>query len=132
MIVKEHAMADFCKIVEIVCKVRHFMHGNMLLSIIHSRLRNKCNDLKNRFVFKPLYDHDIYPHCNIPQTSNHYVCPLNNLQQRTFTIIPRHSATASFNCNILLFGNSAFTYSENITIVNAVHNFIKNSKRFTP
>ena len=46
MIVKEHAMADFCKIVEIVCKVRHFMHGNMLLSIIHSRLRNKCNDLK--------------------------------------------------------------------------------------
>jgi len=35
------------------------------------------------------------------------------------------------NCYILLFGNSAFTYSENITIVNAVHHYIKNSNRFT-
>jgi len=30
-----------------------------------------------------------------------------------------------------LFGNSSITYSENITIVNAVHIYIKNSKRFT-
>ena len=122
----------YCKTVEIVCKVRHFMHGNMLLSIIHSRLRNKCSDLKIDLFLNHLSDHDIYSHCKIPETSNHYVCQLNNFQQRMFTIIPRHSATASFNCNILLFGNSAFTYSENITIVNAVHNFIRNSKRFTP
>ena len=35
------------------------------------------------------------------------------------------------NCNILLFGNSSFTFSKHIIIVNAVHNHINNSKRFT-
>ena len=35
------------------------------------------------------------------------------------------------NWNILLFGNSVFTFSESITVVNAVHSFIKNSKHFT-
>jgi len=34
------------------------------------------------------------------------------------------------NCKTLLFGNENLTHDENITIVNAVHSYIRNTKRF--
>ena len=78
-----------------------------------------------------LSDHDICSHCNIPETSDDYFfhCPIYSNER--LQLFRDTRSLHPLNCNILLFGNSSFTYSENITIVNAVHNYIKNSKRFT-
>ena len=108
------------------------MHGNRLLSIIHARLRNNCSDLKRDLFLNHLSDHDICSHCNIPETSDHYFTHCTIYSNERLQLFLDTRRLHPLNCNILLFGNSAFTYSENITIVNAVHNFIKNSKRFTP
>jgi len=73
----------------------------------------------------------MHAHIVIPETSDHYFfhCPIySNARLQLFRDIRR---LHPLNCNILLFGNSAVKYSENITIVNAVHNYIKNLKRFT-
>ena len=102
--------------------VPHFMHGNRLQSIIHARLRNNCSDLIRVMLLNHLSDHDICSHCNIPETSDDHFfhCPIYSIER-----------LHPLNLNILLFGDSQFTYSENITIVNAVYNYIKSSKRFT-
>ena len=109
----------------------NFMHGHRLLSIIHARLRNDCSNLKRDLFLNHLSDHDICSHCNIPETSDHYFfhCPIYSNER--LQLFRDTRSLHPLNCNILLFGNSSFTYSKHIIIVNAVHNYIKNSKRFT-
>ena len=88
----------------------HVMHGNRLLSIIHARLRNNCSDLKRDLCLNHLSDHDICLHCNIPETSDHsfFHCPIySNERLQLFRDTRR---LHPFNCNILLFGNSAIVF----------------------
>ena len=70
-------------------------------------------------------DHDICSHCDIPESSDHYFFHCTIYSNERLQLFRDSRCLHPLNCNILLFGNSAFTHSENITIVSAVYTFIK-------
>jgi len=99
-----------------------------LLSIIHARLRNDCSDLKRDLFLNHLSDHYICSHCIFLRLQTIFHCTMySNERLQLFRDTRRLHPS---NCNILLFGNSTLTYSENINIINAVLQELETSHCF--
>ena len=109
----------------------HFMHGNRLLSILHTRLRNNCSDLKHDLFINHVSDHDLCFYCNVIENVDHYFFHCNRYRNERLQLFRETRHLHPLNCKLLLYGSNTFTHVDNITIVEAVHKYIKDTKRFT-
>ena len=109
----------------------HFMHGNRLLSILHTRLRNNCSDLKHELFINHVSDHDLCFYCNVIENVDHYFFHCNRYRNERLQLFRETRHLHPLNCKLLLYGSNTFTHEDNITIVEAVHKYIKDTKRFT-
>ena len=93
----------------------YYTYGNRILAIWHSRLRNQCSSL----------NFDLY--------NNHTVHFFFECQRYVIQRTVLFNATRNFHplsINILLFGNPDLSDQDNQIIFDAVHSFIKSSRRF--
>ena len=109
----------------------YYYHGMRYLSIIHTRLRNNCSSLKSDLYNNHVSNTDKCEHCNVVENAGHYFfrCSIY-INQRTHLF----TATRMFhplNTQLLLFGNNQLSLQQNIIIVEAVHQYIKSTRRFT-
>ena len=65
----------------------HVMHGNRLLSILHTRLRNNCIDLKHDLFINHVSDHDLCFYCNVIENVDHYFFHCNCISMKLATYI---------------------------------------------
>ena len=107
-----------------------YLADNRKLSILHTRIRNNCSDLKS-----DLYSNDLSVHatcgCGYPIEDaercifrcNYYLTQRLKLFQdlRRFHPLSKH---------VLLFGSSEFSLEDNLEIFRCVQSYIKETKRF--
>ena len=110
--------------------IKLFYFGARKINIVHSRMRMTCSALKADLFDMHIIDD---PSCGcgaIREDSAHYFfnCPsYNHLRNKLHESILKH---ASFNLKTLMYGNDTLTLAQNFNIFEAVHTFIKHSKRF--
>ena len=108
----------------------YYTYGNRILAIWHSRLRNQCSSL-NFDLYNNHVANDQSCECDEEiEDAVHYFfeCQRYNIQR---TVL--FNATRNFHplsINILLFGNPDLSDQDNQIIFDAVHSFIKSSRRF--
>ena len=109
---------------------RHYYYGDRHLQIQHARLRTKCVPL-NSFLF--CKDLVMIPNCKCGSLENieHYflTCPLYS--QERHILFTKLSFLSSITVDILIYGDDTLSLATNINIVDAVHGFIKSTKRFS-
>ena len=80
-------------------------------------MRNNFSNLKCDLFVNDLSETNLCEYCNVPLNANHYFFSFfRNLHP--------------WNCQLLLFGIEAWNAGQNIEIVEAVHKFIKRTRRF--
>ena len=106
----------------------HFLIGNRIEQILHTRLRLNCSSLKSHLHARNIINN---PNCacgNL-ETTHHILleCPLyNDACMRFLDPLPFPKTE-----RILLFGSPTLNVADNIQIVKAVHRYIIASKRFS-
>ena len=108
----------------------YFFHGTRKLSVIHSRLRNNCSNLKNDLYNNHLIDSNLCTLCKVPENASHYFFECTLYTNERIQLFTELRCFHPLNCELLLFGNLNLTHEENISIVSAVHKYILNTKRF--
>ena len=110
----------------------YYFIGDRFLSIIHTRLRNKCSSLKY-----DLYRSNIITEksCNcgaLNETVEHYLLYCENYRAyRNKLYEDISNLHVPVTLNTLLYGNLDENYDTNCAIFNYVQQFIKSTERFT-
>ncbi|KAL4223605.1 hypothetical protein ACF0H5_017074 [Mactra antiquata] len=107
----------------------HFLIGSRRISVIHTRLRNNCINLKSDLHLNHISDTDECPHCKVSENAEHFFKCKQYENQRIQLFIDTRQFHPS-NVNILLFGDTILSQEQNKTIILAVHKYIKTTKRF--
>ena len=108
---------------------KYFYIGDRRLQMLHTRLRTNCSSL-NQDLFRKTISDTSQCTCGSTESADHFLlaCPLYHGQrQELFQVI---SLICPISVNVLLFGNSTVSYENNVKLLEAVHNYIKQSKRF--
>ena len=117
------------------------MHGDRLLSSLHTRMRNNCSNLKCELfvnylsetllllLVRYLSENHLRVYRNGPE--NHYLFHCTRLTNERLQMFHSTRNLHPLNCQLLLFGSVAWTAEQHIEIVEAVYKLIKRTKRFT-
>ena len=108
----------------------YYTNGNRILAIWHSRLRNQCSSLNF-----DLYNNHVAndPSCECDEEIEDAVNFFFECQRYDIQRTVLFNATRNFHplsINIFLFGNPDLSDQDNQIIFDAVHSFIKSSRRF--
>ena len=110
--------------------IKWYYHGVRKFNVIHAQLRMECSNLRAHLCQLHVIDDPTCICSNAVEDNEHYFlnCPLYYVQrQKLFdTITP----ITELNIDIILNGTSELSYNNNIAIIDAVHEYIKESDRF--
>ena len=105
----------------------YFLTGSRQVQILHTRLRMNCSSLKYHLFSKNIVDSPLCVCGKIEDTKHYFLeCPLYNQLRRKYL----SNLANNVNTNLLLFGDPNLSVSQNKSIFQSVHNYIKQSKRF--
>ena len=108
---------------------KYYYSGNRKLQILHTRLRTGCSSLNHDLFLKHITDSTLC-RCGETETTEHYFmsCRLYHNQRVDLTnIISRYTPVT---LQIVLYGSNMLPLNINNAIFEAVHKYIKESKRF--
>ena len=108
---------------------KYFYSGIRKLQILHTRLRTGCSSLNHDLFVKHITDSPLC-FCGETENTEHYFlsCPLYQNQRIDLNIaISRYTQVT---LQVILFGSSTLPLNANKAIFEAVHKYIKESKRF--
>ena len=105
-------------------------HCTPFLSVLHARSRNNCSSLNNVLFKNHFRERPFCSWCNIIEDSKHYLFTCNQYRNeyRIFFEAVRDSQPLSIR--LLLLGKDTLNNTSNTTPFRAVHEYIKNTKRF--
>ena len=107
-----------------------YCHGNRRAGIHHARIRMECSALNYHLHKNHVSDSSQCACGHLCEDALHYffVCQLFNTQRIALhnTIIEY----APFNLHTVLHGRQELPLNVNLTIIEAVHEFIQNTSRF--
>ena len=109
---------------------KHYLFGNRRLSVLQTRLRNNCSHLNNDLHLNHLRETSDCECGYFCEDAVHFFfhCPrFSDIRLLLFRDTrPYHP----LNISKILHGSDVLNYNENCDLVNRVHIYIKNSKRF--
>ena len=108
---------------------KYYYSGNRKLQILHTRLRTGCSSLNHDLFFKHITDSPLCRCGEIENTEHYFMsCRLYHNQRVDLTnIISRYTPVT---LQIVLYGSNMLPLNINNAIFEAVHKYIKESKRF--
>ena len=110
---------------------KYFFVGQRKLSIIHTRIRNKCSDL-NYDLFSNHLRPDCACSCGYPiEDTEHYLFQCTQYTVSRRQLFNELRRFLPLNVTTLLFGSENLTFEDNSTIFLAVQSYIKATVRFT-
>ena len=100
------------------------------MQVLHTRLKTHCNAL-NHDLFKKNISDTLLCHCGSVQNTHHFFCkcPFYNIVRND--LIHKESTLHEVSIELLLYGNPNFPNDLNTKIVESVHKYILNTKRFS-
>ena len=109
---------------------QHFYYGKRQYSILLARIRNNCSNLHNDLFNNHLREDAHCPNCGSVEDAEHYFFQCTMYRHQRLTLFYSTRPLHPLSPKLLLFGDENKPYAENIAIVEAVLNFIKDTKRF--
>ena len=100
------------------------------MSVLHARLRNNCSNLNNDLCIDHLRERHFCRLCNVKEDAKHYFFTSNRYRNERLILIEAFRDFQPLNIKLLLLGNDTLNNTNNITLFRAVHEYIKNTKRF--
>ena len=106
-----------------------FLYGDRKSQTLHTRLRTNCSGLNQHLFQKNIIESPLCT-CGGIETTQHFFfsCPLYSVPRRD--LLNSVSQYCSVTLQVLLYGDSTFSYEQNVSIFKHVHTFIMKSKRF--
>ena len=126
-----HFKSNLKRLRPAITKVPSFyLTGDIYLSVLHARIRNKCSNLNNDLFNIHLSPTPLCNRCQETEDAEHFlfICP--NFTEHQTTMFHSTRSFHPLNANKLLYGDPNLTNDENARIFTAVQNYIKSSKRF--
>ena len=107
-----------------------YLAGDRYLSVLRTRIRNKCSNLNNDLFNNHLSPTPLCNRCQETEDAEHFlfICP--NFTEHRITMFHSTRSFHPLNVNKLLYGDPNLSNDENARIFTAVQNYIKSSKRF--
>ncbi len=110
----------------------HYFQGDIILSVMHARLRIKCSNLNSDLCNNHIRD-DPYCECaEVVEDAEHYFFQCPWFQNQRTILLQSLQMFLPLNTIDLLKGKPQLSYPENCIIVSAIQSYIKTSKRFNP
>ena len=108
----------------------YVLQGNRKLSILHARLRNNCRELNGDLYPNHLRNDSICACGNSNESSLHFLLECERFGNQRILMFRETKPFHPLSVNYLLFGKSNLSNDENTLLFQAVHRYIKNTKRF--
>ena len=108
----------------------YFLQGNRKFSILHARLRNNCSDLNGDLYLNHLRNDSICACGNSNESSLHFLLECERFSNQRILMFRETRPFHPLSVNYLLFGKPNLSNDENTLLFQAVHRYIKNTKRF--
>ena len=108
---------------------KHFFHGERKLQILHTRIRTNCSSLNYDLHSKNMSDSPMCA-CGLLENAKHYLLHCTIYTRQREVMIQSISRLSVVTLSILLKGDDRLTMRQNCCIFDAVHEFIRASKRF--
>jgi hypothetical protein len=107
----------------------HFYHGNRKLQVSLTRIRTKCSALNQHLFSKGISGSPLCV-CGQPEDAKHFFlsCPL--FQCPRTVLINNLSSVCPVSINTILYGDTTLSSELNCVIVDHVHRFIRDTRRF--
>ena len=109
---------------------KYYLHDIRNLSVIHTRFRNNCSNLNADLFNNHISLTDKCEHCQISENAEHYFFSCKKYSEQRIQLFNATRNLHPLSTKLLLFGDSGLSHHENVQIVEAVHQFIKSTKRF--
>ena len=108
---------------------KYYNSGKRRFQILHTRLRTNCSALNNDLFLKRICDSP-YCRCGAIENAFHIFlnCPQYARQRADLIHIVSQHITVTLR--VLLFGDRTLFTQTNTTILEAIHKYIRDSKRF--
>ena len=109
-----------------------FYAGERKINIIHAQMRMKCSNLNSDLYDLHVKDNPSCMYCNQIEDANHFFlsCPMYTVEREQM-IDTIHQQIDNIDINTILYGNESISIEQNQIIFQTVHEYIKNSGRFT-
>ena len=102
-----------------------------LLVLLQARIRNNCSNLQNDLFNKNLCNNPLCSWCNKIEDVKHYFFLCNKYSKEHRLFFKRAGVFQPFTTNLSLYDNDTLNNQLNIiALYSAVHEDIKNTKRF--
>ena len=107
-----------------------FYLGQRKFNIIHAQLCMNCSNLSAHLYSLHVVNSPACICSHTAEDTAHYFldCPLYYAQRMTLrNVVTRYT---QFDLNVLLYGDSGIDHDRNVVIIQAVHDYIRDSERF--
>ena len=108
---------------------KYYNSGKRRFQILHTRLRTNCSALNNDLFLKRICDSP-YCRCGAIENAFHFFLNCPQYARQRADLIHNVSQHITVSLRVLLFGDSTLSNQTNTTIFEAVHKYIRDSKRF--
>ena len=108
---------------------KYYNSGKRRSQILHTRLRTNCSALNNDLFLKRICDSP-YCRCGAIENAFHFFLNCPKYARQRADLIHNVSQHITISLCVLLFGDSTLSTQTNTTIFEAVHKYIRDSKRF--
>ena len=107
----------------------YYSFGTRNAQVLHCRLRTECSSLNEHLYLKYLEDSPLC-RCGATESTHHFffICPMYTNERAE--LLGKLSPICDVTLNIVLCGLPSQSYELNVSIFEAVHKFILDSKRF--
>ena len=108
----------------------YFWYGERWPNIHHARLRMGCSKLNGDLFNNHIRDSPICQCGFHTENAIHYFFDCPNYARERIVMFNKIEQIRNVTAKTLLFGNKNLTSEENLIVINAVHSYICESKRF--
>ena len=108
---------------------KYYYIGKRKIQILHTRLRTNCSSLNLDLFTRNISDSPMCA-CGSVEDTQHYFFHCSNFIQQRIELINEISRHCRPSLNLILYGDSTFSFETNVLIFQAVHKYICNTQRF--
>ena len=107
-----------------------YSHGIRILAVQHARIRNSCSNLNVHLFYNHLSTSPLCIFCNSIEDAEHYFFVCRRFQTQRLDFFNETRTFQPLSTKKLLYGIDFYSNEDNCKLFEAVHKYIKCTKRF--
>ena len=108
---------------------KYFLIGERKLQILHTRLRTNCSSLRSDLFNKNIIDSPLCE-CGVIENASHFFLTCDKYINSRRDLLNTITQLCEPSLNIILNGNPLLSFDSNASLFQAVHTYIRETRRF--